>query len=38
VYFEAFDQPWKDTQPIEPHWGLFYNDRLPKPAAASVCR
>ena len=31
-YFEAFDQPWKDTQVFawEPHWGLFRDDRSPK--------
>lgn len=26
-HFEAFDQPWKDWHPVEPHWGLFYSDR-----------
>lgn len=33
VYFEAYDQPWKDHLPIEPHWGLFRSssDRSPKP-------
>jgi exo-beta-1,3-glucanase (GH17 family) len=30
VYFEAFDQPWKSSLPIEPHWGLFRSDRTPK--------
>jgi exo-beta-1,3-glucanase (GH17 family) len=30
VYFEAFDQPWKNSLPIEPHWGLFYSNRTPK--------
>ncbi len=30
VYFEAFDQPWKDHLPFEPHWGLFRADRTPK--------
>ncbi|MBI5115221.1 hypothetical protein HZA56_01995 [Candidatus Poribacteria bacterium] len=29
-YFEAFDQNWKDWNPVEPHWGLFRNDRTPK--------
>ncbi len=38
VYFEAFDQPWKNSLPIEPYWGLFYNDRSSKPAVDSVCR
>lgn len=30
VYFEAFDQPWKNHQPVEPYWGLFKPDRSPK--------
>ena len=30
VYFEAFDQPWKRDQPVEPCWGLFQADRSPK--------
>lgn len=30
VYFEAFDQPWKTLLPIEPHWGIFHSDRVPK--------
>jgi len=30
VYFEAFDQPWKNHLHIEPHWGLFTSDRKPK--------
>ncbi len=33
VYFEAFDLPWKDHLPIEPHWGLFHADRTPKTLA-----
>ncbi len=33
VYFEGFDQPWKLTLPVEPNWGLFTADRLPKVAA-----
>ena len=36
VYFEAFDQPWKITLPVEPHWGLFYADRTPKLLGASL--
>lgn len=32
-YFEAFDQPWKNNLPVEPHWGLFDKDRQPKEAA-----
>ncbi|HMB00852.1 MAG TPA: glycosyl hydrolase [Spirochaetota bacterium] len=34
-FFEAFDEPWKGSDdPLEPekHWGLFYEDRTPKPA------
>lgn len=30
VYFEAYDQPWKNQLPVEPHWGLFRSDRTPK--------
>ncbi len=30
VYFEAFDQSWKTHLPIEPHWGLFTSNRIPK--------
>ena len=30
AYFEAFDQPWKDYLPFEPHWGVFDSQRLPK--------
>ncbi|MBU2634178.1 MAG: hypothetical protein KJ674_02950 [Nanoarchaeota archaeon] len=30
VYFEAFDQPWKDWAPVEPYWGLFNEDRTDK--------
>lgn len=30
VYFEAFDQPWKNNLPVEPHWGLFKQNRKPK--------
>jgi exo-beta-1,3-glucanase (GH17 family) len=36
-YFEAFDQPWKTSQPVEPHWGLFRSDRSPKPVINHVC-
>ncbi len=35
-YFEAFDQPWKDWAPVEPHWGLFYADRSPKAVATEL--
>ena len=32
--FEAFDEPWKGEAPdsCERNWGLFYEDRTPKPA------
>ncbi len=32
VYFEAFDQPWKNENMngTEPHWGIFTKDRSPK--------
>jgi len=30
VYFEAFDQPWRTSLPIESHWGIFNADRTPK--------
>lgn len=30
VYFEAFDQPWKTHAAVEPHWGLFNQDRSTK--------
>jgi exo-beta-1,3-glucanase (GH17 family) len=30
VYFEAFDQPWRNDPPIESHWGVFNSDRTPK--------
>ncbi len=33
VHFEAFDQPWKDSAPVEPHWGLFTATREPKEVA-----
>jgi exo-beta-1,3-glucanase (GH17 family) len=31
--FEAFDEPWKGEHPesCERNWGLFYEDRTPKP-------
>jgi exo-beta-1,3-glucanase (GH17 family) len=37
VYFEAFDQPWKTTNSVEPYWGLFKPDRTPKQAVNYVC-
>lgn len=36
VFFEAFDQPWKDHLPFEPHWGLFRADRSPKALARDL--
>ncbi len=30
VYFEAFDQPWKNSISVEPYWGLFNSRRKPK--------
>ena len=30
VYFEAFDQRWKTSLSVEPHWGLFDGSRRPK--------
>ncbi|GAA0858591.1 hypothetical protein GCM10009114_28770 [Aliiglaciecola litoralis] len=37
--FEAFDEPWKGSDdPFEPekHWGLFYEDRTPKPVVETL--
>lgn len=36
-YFEAFDQPWKTSKPVEAYWGLFRSDRSPKPVVNYVC-
>lgn len=33
AYFEFADQPWKQGAAVEPHWGLFRQDRSPKLAA-----
>jgi len=33
--FEAFDQAWKHSLPVEPNWGAFRSDRSPK-AVVSV--
>ena len=30
VYFEGFDQPSKDHNSVEPHWGIFRSDQSPK--------
>jgi exo-beta-1,3-glucanase (GH17 family) len=40
AYFEAFDQEWKAAStsiPVESHWGLFREDRSPKPATEIIC-
>lgn len=29
-YFEGFDQYWKNSLEVEPHWGLFDKNRRPK--------
>jgi exo-beta-1,3-glucanase (GH17 family) len=40
-YFEAFDEPWKGggeasgPDEVEKHWGLYYENRLPKPSFSS---
>ncbi len=37
--FEAFDEPWKGSEdPSEPekHWGLYREDRSPKPVVAAL--
>lgn len=36
VYFEAFDQPWKTWNCVEPHWGLLTSNRKPKQFAATL--
>lgn len=36
VYFEAFDQFWKNDSAIEPHWGLFNSRRKPKKFISSI--
>src|SRR5207249_4221348 len=38
VFFEAFDQPWKTALPVEPHWGLFRADGMPKAWAKGARR
>ena len=38
VYFEAYDQPWKNQLPVEPHWGLFRSDRSPKLFARNLLK
>jgi len=40
-FFSAFDEVWKgryETGGVGSHWGLFYEDRTPKPAAALSVR
>ena len=37
--FEMFDEPWKGNEnpaESEKHWGLYYEDRSPKPAAKKL--
>lgn len=37
--FEAFDEPWKGSEdPMEPekHWGLYREDRSPKPVVSAI--
>lgn len=39
--FEAFDEPWKggnNPQEAEKHWGLYYEDRSPKPVANELLK
>jgi exo-beta-1,3-glucanase (GH17 family) len=36
VYFEAFDQAWKEEPPCEPYWGLFTRFRKPKKYISSL--
>lgn len=36
VYFEAFDQRWKNDLSVEPHWGLFNSRRSPKRFISSI--
>jgi exo-beta-1,3-glucanase (GH17 family) len=38
VFFEAFDLPWKDHLPVEPHWGIFKSDRTPKILGARLMK
>lgn len=39
-FFEAFDEPWKgdpnNASGAEKHWGIFFEDRSPKPAAKTL--
>jgi exo-beta-1,3-glucanase (GH17 family) len=34
IYFEAYDGPWKQWEPVEPYWGLFRSDRSAKPVVS----
>jgi exo-beta-1,3-glucanase (GH17 family) len=36
AYFEAFDQPWKTWHNVEGNWGIFKNDRSPKPGEQKI--
>jgi exo-beta-1,3-glucanase (GH17 family) len=38
IHFEAFDGPWKTWEPVEPHWGLFRNDRSVKKVVGPFCK
>jgi exo-beta-1,3-glucanase (GH17 family) len=37
IWWEAFDQPWKQWAPVEPYWGLFHSNRSPKEVTQYVC-
>ena len=42
--FEAFDEPWKGggessgPDEVEKHWGVFYENRMPKPSLANYLK
>lgn len=36
AYFEAFDQPWKTWHAVEGNWGIFRDDRSPKPGKQKI--
>lgn len=36
AYFEAFDQPWKTWHEVEGNWGIFRDDRSPKPGKEKI--
>lgn len=37
VYFESFDQSWKQGSMVEHFWGLFHSDRTPKQVTQYLC-